>query len=82
MLDWEFPADRGGVPDDKPNFTKLLREFRKAVDNEEIEDENFQTLIISAAVAAGRRRIDMGYEVKEIVKYLDFINLMRYYFVI
>jgi hypothetical protein len=51
--------------------------LRKAVDNEEIEDENIQPLIISAAVAAGRRRIDMGYEVKEIVKYLDFINLMR-----
>ena len=26
MLDWEFPGDRGGSPDDKPNFTFLIKE--------------------------------------------------------
>ncbi|TMS16567.1 Acidic mammalian chitinase [Larimichthys crocea] len=35
-------------------------------------------LMISAAVAAGKGTIDAGYEIAEIAKYLDFINVMTY----
>jgi hypothetical protein len=33
-------------------------------------------LILSAAVAAGKERIDTGYEVSQLSADLDFINLM------
>lgn len=33
-------------------------------------------LILSIAVAAGKKRIDQGYEVQKIAGELDFINLM------
>lgn len=54
----------------------MIREFREAINDETSLDDNKETLIMSAAVAAGKKRIDQGYEVKEIVKDLDFINLM------
>jgi chitinase len=73
--DWEFPGDRGGTPEDKPNFTKLVQEFRIEIENEKLEDEQ-DPLLMSAAVAAGKNRVNNGYEIKEISQELDFINLM------
>jgi chitinase len=35
-------------------------------------------LILTAAVGAGKATIDAGYEIAEISKYLDFVNLMAY----
>ena len=77
-LDWEFPGDvhRGGSVDDKPNFTFFIKELRKAI-NEEPLEENREPLVLSAAVAAGKKRIEAGYEVSKIVNELDFVNLMR-----
>ncbi|KAG5835442.1 hypothetical protein ANANG_G00244050 [Anguilla anguilla] len=37
-------------------------------------------LMVTAAVAAGKRIIDAGYEVVELSKYLDFINVMTFNF--
>lgn len=76
-LDWEFPADRGGVPEDKLNFGVFISELRQAV-NEEAVQENREPLILSAAVAAGKNRIDNGYDVPQLANNLDFINLMAY----
>ena len=36
---------------------------------------------MSIAVAAGKKRIDQGYDVKEIAPEVDFINLMAYIFI-
>ena len=33
---------------------------------------------MSAAVAAGKKRVENGYEVKEVSQELDFINLMTW----
>jgi chitinase len=77
-LDWEFPADRGGIDEDKPNFTIFINELREAVDNEfKINYKLYNNrFIISAAVAAGRTRINNGYNVRNMSRDLDFINLM------
>jgi GH18 family chitinase len=54
-----------------------LKEFRQAI-NDEAYAENRDPLIMSVAVAAGKKRIDQGYEVNKIVSELDFINIMTY----
>lgn len=71
-LDWEYPAntERGGKPEDRPNFSKLLKELRAAFDPE--------GLLLTAAVAAPENAITTYYEVPELSKYLDFINVMTY----
>ncbi|XP_034146365.1 uncharacterized protein LOC105022134 isoform X7 [Esox lucius] len=41
---------------------------------------NCNRLLLTAAVASGKYAIDAGYEIAEISKYLDFINVMTYDF--
>ena len=73
-LDWEYPANRDTEdrPDDKIYFTILCKEL-----SADFKREGF---LLTAAVAAGSKYIDTSYELHEIHKYLDFINLMAYDF--
>lgn len=69
-LDWEYPAQRNGTAEDKPLFSKLCQEMK-------VEFEALG-LILSAAVAGGQKNVDISYEVAEISKHLDFLNIMSY----
>lgn len=71
-LDWEYPASRDtkNRPDDRFYFTELCIELNHALKP--------HGLILTAAVAAGEKYIQSAYEMNEIHKYLDFINLMSY----
>ncbi|CAH0550889.1 unnamed protein product [Brassicogethes aeneus] len=69
-LDWEYPAQRGGVAADKANYVQLLKEFRAVWDKE--------GLILTAAVAASGSSVDISYDVPALSKYLDLINVMTY----
>ncbi|XP_011310397.1 chitinase-3-like protein 1 [Fopius arisanus] len=71
-LDWEYPAQRGGVPEDRENYVALLKELRLRFDEE--------GLILSAAVAAAESSASKSFIIPEISKYLDFINIMAYDF--
>lgn len=62
---------------DKPNLTLFVRELRLAINNE-AERNKMEKLLLSAAVSSSKRVIDKGYEVREFVKQLDWINLMAY----
>lgn len=74
-VDWEYP--RGA--EDKAAYVSLLRELRVAFEGE-AKSSGLPRLLLTAAVPASFEAIAAGYDVAEISKYLDFINVMTYDF--
>lgn len=72
-LDWEFPE----TEIDRQLFSTVVRDYRFAFQNEAAH-LNRTRLLLTAAVAAYRPKIEAGYEIKEIATFLDYINLMTY----
>uniref|UniRef100_A0A240PJQ5 Uncharacterized protein n=1 Tax=Anopheles atroparvus TaxID=41427 RepID=A0A240PJQ5_ANOAO len=69
-IDWEYPTLRGGSVDDRVGFINLLRDLRTRFDKE--------GLILSIATAATADYLVSAYDVPQINKYVDFVNLMSY----
>lgn len=73
-MDWEYPK-----ANDKDNFSNLLKEIRQAFEFEAEETGN-ERLLLTAAVPVGPDNVRGGYNVPEVSKWLDIINLMAYDF--
>ncbi|KPJ08355.1 putative chitinase 3 [Papilio machaon] len=65
--------------DDRAAFVSLLKELRLAFEGE-AKTSGQPRLLLTAAVPASFEAIAAGYDVPEISKYLDFINVMTYDF--
>jgi chitinase len=73
-LDWEYPAvegypDHAFKPEDKPNFTALVRELRNTLGNR---------YEISFAAGGFQQFLDEAVEWKEVMAMVDRVNLMTY----
>lgn len=72
---WEFP--RGA--EDKEKYTTLIKDLREAFDGEAKAAEK-PRLLLTSAVPASFEAIAAGYDVPEINKYVDMLNIMTYDF--
>lgn len=74
-MDWEYPAipaaDTGARPEDKQNFTLLMKELREALNTLERE----QTLTFASA---GWKPYYDNIELVEVMKHVDYMNIMTY----
>ena len=80
-IDWEYPGACGNTcdfrPEDTPNFTALMAEFRKQLDAAGAETgKRYELAIATSAVESVHDKI----ELRRVSRYLDFVSVMAYDF--
>lgn len=84
-LDWEWPGSSGDTdttyrPEDKKNFTALVSEFRTQLDDYARSQKRKAKYELSAFVPTAPAKIDAGFDVRRIMRDLDFVTLQGYDF--
>jgi chitinase len=78
-IDWEFPGLPGATnnfrPEDKQNYTLLLKELRARFNH--LEKELHRRLYLTIATGASSEFLEHT-EMDKVVKYVDTVNLMAY----
>jgi chitinase len=80
-IDWEWPGSEGNAgnvisPADKTNLTLLLAEFRRQLDR--YGQETKRHYLLTQFLPAAPAKIDAGFEVDKIFRYLDFGTVQGY----
>jgi chitinase len=74
-IDWEYPgipaANTKARPEDKENFTLLMKELREGLNT--LDREQILTF-----ASAGWKRYYNNVEIKEVMKHVDYMNVMTY----
>jgi len=78
-IDWEFPGMAGATnnfrPEDKQNYTLLVKELRARLDG--MQKKTHRRLYLTLAVGANSDFLEHT-EMGEVQKYVDTVNLMAY----
>lgn len=79
-VDWEYPVEEGEesnsrAPEDKENFTLLMKTVREALDAAGSEDGKYYLLTIASGQGDN---FTVNADFANSVQYLDFINIMTY----
>ena len=81
-IDWEYPVGGGregniARPEDRENFTLLLRTLREQLHQQEAADG--RSYLLTIAASAGQDKIN-NLDLAQIQQYVDWINVMTYDF--
>lgn len=69
-VDWEYPAQRGGLPEDRENFAELVKLLGERL--------NHRNRLLTIAVGVARYLLDTSYDIPRICEYSNLVFLMGY----
>ncbi|KAM8780275.1 acidic mammalian chitinase-like [Rhynchonycteris naso] len=76
-IGWEYLGNCGSPADTQQLSTVLLKKLYEAFEQKAMQS-NKPRLLISAAMSAGKGTIETVYQIPEMSKYMDLINVMTY----